>query len=761
MWPFGKPSARRQDIRRSRVERQLAWHRRIGRHLNLWTVSLTFVCALISSLILWLGGEVLGIRAGQSLSHGITARVPFALQDTQKTSEMRVRERLASPDYFTLDVAMLADLRSRLQSLLALARAHQGDFEALKAEAAPLGVALDDAAARELQRQADSDGAEFESAVNATIRRLAAVPLAARPENDRRRNPSKALLVDPENAGERRVDIGDLVYATPEAAESVAERVTESLRPSLRGTIRGVTQSWLRGREGNPRAVYVYDLGRTLAAADAAANAVPAQSLQYPEGALLVDAGPVDPRELDLLLAENAAFEASPLNNLATRRAADLSRAGVVFVVAAGLAVFFSKSRRAQSTNRFQQLTIAALLMLALALARISYVQTAETYVAVGSAMFAAALTAIVFPQRAALAMCAVFDLLVTMAARQDLGEFLVLLAASSVVVLGLRDVRYRGKTVGVGALAGLAALALTIIVGLVDRQAPLFVVRDGLWAAAMTLAAAFVVEGILPGLERALGISTSMTLLEWCDANKPLLRMMAADAPGTYNHSLLVGTLAESAADAIGANGLLARAGAYYHDIGKINKPEYFVENQTPGVSRHDRLSPAMSLLIIVGHVKDGMEMAHEYGVPIVLHRFIAEHHGTTLVEYFYHAASRQRKADEAAPADSSFRYPGPKPQSRETAVLMICDGVEGAVRAMTEPTPGRIEAVVEEIIRKRLMDGQFDECDLSFRELATIERAVVKSLNSVYHARIVYPEADAEEEDERRPPAGVGRAS
>jgi putative nucleotidyltransferase with HDIG domain len=243
------------------------------------------------------------------------------------------------------------------------------------------------------------------------------------------------------------------------------------------------------------------------------------------------------------------------------------------------------------------------------------------------------------------------------------------------------------------------------------------------------------------------------MTLLEWCDPNRPLLRMLAADSPGTYNHSLLVGTLADAAAEAIEANGLLARSGAYYHDIGKVNKPEYFVENQALDMgNRHERLSPAMSHLIIIGHVKDGIEMAKEYGLPANLHSFIPEHHGTTLVEYFFHAANRARKPGDAEVSDVEFRYPGPKPQSRETAIVMLCDGVEGAVRAMPEPTPGRIEDTVARIVQKRLMDGQFDECELTFRDLEIIRRTLVKTLCSIYHARIVYPTTDETQPTETR---------
>ncbi len=350
------------------------------------------------------------------------------------------------------------------------------------------------------------------------------------------------------------------------------------------------------------------------------------------------------------------------------------------------------------------------------------------------------------YTDEAVIAICGALAALITIAVQESIAFFVILLVVSGLMILGLHVVRNRGKIVLVGLGASCVALFTSIAVGLFDGQHLNFVLVNSWWAAGTTIMAAFVVEGVLPGIERLFRLSTGMTLLEWCDANKPLMRLLAAEAPGTYNHSLLVGALAESAAEAIGANGLRCRAGSYYHDIGKINKPEYFVENQTAGMSRHDKLSPAMSLLVIIGHVKDGIEMAKEYGVPGSLHAFIPEHHGTTLVQYFYHAANQARGPDDPEVAETEFRYPGPKPQSRETAIVMLCDGVEGAVRAMAEPTPNRIETVVSDIVRKRLTDGQFDECDLTFRELAQIEKSLVKSLCGIYHSRIVYPEQEEE---------------
>ncbi len=266
--------------------------------------------------------------------------------------------------------------------------------------------------------------------------------------------------------------------------------------------------------------------------------------------------------------------------------------------------------------------------------------------------------------------------------------------------------------------------------------------------AAAAGICVATFVLAVLPLIERTFKITTAMSLLELCDANVPLLRRLSQEAAGTFNHSLTVGIMAEAAGDAIGANGLLCRVGAYYHDVGKLSKPQYFIENQMPGgPNRHDKLSPAMSLLIIVGHVKDGIELAREYRLPWVVHQFIEQHHGTTLVEYFFHAAKKraQRDEDGVVVSETEFRYPGPRPQTPEAAIVMICDGCESAVRAIDEPTGGRIESAVHNMIMKRLMDGQFAQCDLTLRDLSVIEETLVRTLAAIHHGRVAYPERAA----------------
>jgi putative nucleotidyltransferase with HDIG domain len=238
--------------------------------------------------------------------------------------------------------------------------------------------------------------------------------------------------------------------------------------------------------------------------------------------------------------------------------------------------------------------------------------------------------------------------------------------------------------------------------------------------------------------------VQTDISLLELGDAAHPLLQELARRAPGTYNHSINVASLAEAAAESIGANGLLTRVGAYFHDIGKVFKPGYFVENQGREANRHESLLPAMSTLVIIAHVKDGADLARQNRLPQPIIDFIEQHHGTTLVEYFFQQATKQSENDPDGETveDAAFRYPGPKPQTREAAVLMLADAAESASRTLVDPTPARIDSLVESITMKRLLDGQFDDCRLTLQELRCIRESLVKLLTAVYHARVKYPD-------------------
>lgn len=245
---------------------------------------------------------------------------------------------------------------------------------------------------------------------------------------------------------------------------------------------------------------------------------------------------------------------------------------------------------------------------------------------------------------------------------------------------------------------------------------------------------------GSLPFFEQGFKVTTNVRLMELANPNQPLLKRLLLEAPGTYHHSILVGNLAEAAADAVGADSLLVRVGAYYHDIGKLKRPYFFIENQLGGENPHAKLTPALSTLIITSHIKDGMEIAQQHGIPSVVMDFIEQHHGKSLVTYFYHKAMEMGNPDNVK--EGEFRYDAPKPQSKEAAIVMLADNVEAAVRSMSTATPGKIEGLVRKIIKERLQDGQLDESALTFRDLDLIAQAFTRILNGIFHTRIEYPE-------------------
>ncbi len=250
----------------------------------------------------------------------------------------------------------------------------------------------------------------------------------------------------------------------------------------------------------------------------------------------------------------------------------------------------------------------------------------------------------------------------------------------------------------------------------------------------------------LLPILEHIFGLVTDITLLELSDLNHPLLRRMVIEAPGTYHHSLVVSSLAESACEAIGANSLLARVGGYFHDIGKMEKAEYFTENQANKQDdRHGKLSPSMSYLVIASHVKDGIELAKKYKLKQAIVDFIPQHQGTCPVYYFYKKASSSPNMDERINIDD-YRYPGPKPQRRETAVVLLADSVEAASRSLTNITPSSIEDMVKEVINGKFIDAQLEECDLTLQDVRKIQESFVHNLIGIFHTRIQYPKSDAE---------------
>lgn len=311
-----------------------------------------------------------------------------------------------------------------------------------------------------------------------------------------------------------------------------------------------------------------------------------------------------------------------------------------------------------------------------------------------------------------------------------------------------IKNYKQRSDLLKTGLLAGTTGSLVVLAFALLNIMG----FRNPVWSEIFVCVSLSFISGLIsaglsglliPILESAFGYTTSLKLLELSNFNHPLLHNLMMKAPGTYHHSVIVGSLAELAADRIGANALLARVSAYYHDIGKMTKPLYFIENQSPNNNPHDHLAPHMSAKILFAHVKNGVRLGKEHHLGDSINNIIEQHHGTTLANYFFNKANylATQSEDGQVPHEADFRYPGPKPQSREAGIVMMADACEAATRSIADPTPSKIQAMVQSIIQKRFLEEQFTDCDLTQKELKIIEETFTRTLTSLYHHRIEYP--------------------
>lgn len=336
---------------------------------------------------------------------------------------------------------------------------------------------------------------------------------------------------------------------------------------------------------------------------------------------------------------------------------------------------------------------------------------------------------------------------LVVLMGRADLPLVIGLSAGCFVGAYGVQGIRRRIDFFRAGLITGLAQGAALLGSRLLLSSALPEAFTEGAAGVGGGVLSSLITFCLLPLCESLFGLITDVSLVELSDLNHPLLKELSVKAPGTYHHSLIVANLAEAACEAIGANPLLARVGCYFHDIGKMLHPEYFVENQPAKSSRHDRLAPSMSSLVILNHVKEGIELAREARLNQAIIDFIPGHHGTGIIYYFYRRAMEQVE-DQTALKEERFRYPGPKPHARETAVALLADSAEAATRALSQKSPTRIQDLVRRILNNKFIDGQLDECDLTLRDLERISEAFGRVLAGIYHSRIEYPKAPGEED-------------
>jgi hypothetical protein len=386
--------------------------------------------------------------------------------------------------------------------------------------------------------------------------------------------------------------------------------------------------------------------------------------------------------------------------------------------------------------RRFLHLGLLLALIAATAHAMTSYSRFTPYYIPVASI---AMLTMLLFNDlQLSFSMSFMTAAVVTIMTGMNIDYLITVFIGGLTGAYAVREARTRGTLIVAGLLAGGAqAVAQFLSRPEWSQVLALHCLRPLIISGIIS---AVVVLATLKIFEMLFGELTNFSLLELSDSlNQPLLKRMAFEAPGTYHHSLVLSNLAGAAADAIGANALLVRVGAYYHDVGKLVKPEYFTENQSMCDNKHDDLEPSVSRLVILNHVKEGVELAHKNKLSPKIIDFIEQHHGTSLLHFFYQRALEEGDTGEVN--EENYRYPGPKPQTREVALVMLADSVEGAIRSLEEHTPTRISELVRKVMNNKFIDGQLDECNLTLREIELICEAFSRTLAAMYHVRVKYP--------------------
>jgi len=484
---------------------------------------------------------------------------------------------------------------------------------------------------------------------------------------------------------------------------------------------------------------YVYDFLSTNREREQARQAVTTVEGSVPAGQVIVRRGDlIGEAELRVLGAYEEALEEQGLLRAPGRDWLTISGSFLLNLILLAIFGFLLFFYRKEVYGDFRWITLIVALVLA-------YLLAASTVARQGFPLellpiaFATLPVAVLWDGRMALILALVLAVLTGVQPPfSDLYILVVTLVGGATAALAVRAIRRRSQTWVFIALISLGYVLAILAMGLLGRTGPESILASVFFAIVNATVSAILAMGFMPVFEWFTGITTDQTLLEWADPNRPLLKRLSMEAGGTYAHTINVANLAESAATAIGANGLLARVGIYYHDVGKILKPQYFVENQPGGRNPHDKLKPHTSATIVREHVIEGERMAREEGVPEVVLRFIPEHHGTQLIGFFYEKAKEE---SETEPDPDEFRYPGPKPRTKETAIAMLADSVESATRALQDPSPERVRDLVRNVMEGKVRDGQLSEAPLTLRELNLIQEQFVKAVGGMYHQRLDYP--------------------
>lgn len=670
---------------------RLAWTTRglpqqAGRLVLVFVVLLTAISLTLTGSLRPRGYD---LQVGDVAEHDITA--PFDLVDEIATEARRQEAMALVAPVYEIDPSVAADAQARISDVMRSVRSVRdnitlSDEQKLAALRQRTGLDLVDSVWQAVLVASDSTL----NTVETTLREIVIHTL------------SGSKVLNAEQAAVRRVQVEEEISSLS-LSLAIRAFATEVAKPLIRPNV-------------------VLDEQQTATMRELVASQVPRVTIK--RGEIIVAAGDtVTEQQLALLQA----------GGLLRRHSVWQIIAGSVLLSAlflSALAVYVTRYRK-DLWQRGSRLWLLALvfstgLLLAPVLRGIHPFATPAIVVGM-------LISLLVDTRLAALAVVAIGALDV-LATGGDVASLLVTLSGGLIGVFGVSRAAQRSDIWRAGALAGLAGGLTVVGLALLTLHPWNW---DPVWTFLAGPASGIVAIGSLPFFESYFGVLTHIKLLELANPNQPLLRRLLLEASGTYHHSLMVANLAEAAAEAVGGDPILTRVGGYYHDIGKLKRPYFFIDNQAGGENPHDQISPHLSAMIIISHVKDGLELAKEYKLPREITRFIEEHHGTCLVSYFY------KKAQEAGEqvAEEEFRYPGPRPQSKETAILMLADGSEAIVRSLREQTPAKVEEAIRRIIADRLADGQLNQADLTLKDLDIIARTFTKALTGAMHKRIEYP--------------------
>ena len=730
MFPFQRKNRTRRlaHHRDADSSRRRLWSRLLHALIPHLIIGAVFVTLAV--LVLAIGDQPLPVRPGERASFDILSRISFSFIDEGATRIARRQAVINTPHIYNFRSDRLGtiekDLRSTLDAFAVDDSAASGQIPA--AETIGLSDAQVAAIKHELSPNRKQNTDWFLRDLLLQIENL--VFLANHRYDEERSRETIAVL---RPSGQELVPVAN-VYP-----EKEIERVLRKLPAGIAGArIRTTSisvpfyQALVKILTPLLRNLCEYDDDATHLAAQSAQDQVEPVRIARDRKDVLVNAGDtITERHLRLLREEQRAYRKD-------RGAASLTHilGLILFTVTAltvcALPAIASLPRPRSYTRLWLGPTLVLVILL---LARLILQQRLSPYI-VPVAFLSVVLT-VVCGRAVALAASALAVFLVAAVFGNNFIVGTVYFLGAVVAVTGAHHVPSRVRLMLVGIFVGLTQFVTIFGFGLAAGSDSL--ILDASYALANGLAVGLLATGILPLLERLFNVSTAISLLELSDLNRPLMKQLALTAPGTYNHSLIVGHSAETAAKAVNADALLARVGGFHHDIGKMYKPGYFVENRGTADSKHHALSPNMSALVIIAHAKDGLELAEQHRLPAAVRDIIAQHHGTTLVQYFYERARQANPDDEVD--QHAFRYPGPTPRSKEAAIVMLADAVESASRTLSDPTPSRIEALVRRICQTRLGDGQLNECDLTLKDLHLIGDELTRTLISMFHARIPYP--------------------